>query len=135
MMHTMDRSGNLRESIRNKVKEQQGVTIVEVMVAFVLVLLAIAMITTAASLATKIQKNAQENQRRTTLLAERAYEKIKPTYDSAAQSWHIGIDPSELSNQSTVELNFSKFTLSVQTADWTVSTTDGAIHTTYHIYN
>lgn len=117
-------------------------TIVEVMVAFVLVLLAIAMITTAASMATKIQKNTQENQTRAAYLAELAYQKLQPNYDETEKRWKIAIPSSELSNISAAtQLHFTgngtSFAVDVKTADWTVEAnleSAGAIRTKYYIY-
>ena len=138
LTNTKDRISNLRESIRDKRKDEHGMTIVEVMVAFVLVLLAIAMITTATTMATKIQKKTQENQNRTAYLAELAYQKLQPNYDETEKRWKISIPSSELSNISAAtKLHFTgngtSFDVDVKTADWTVSS-DAAIQARYLIY-
>lgn len=138
LTNTRDRISNLRECIRDKRTDQHGMTIVEVMVAFVLVLLAIAMITTATTMATKIQKKTQENQNRTAYLAELAYQKLQPNYDETEKRWKISIPSSELSNISAAtKLHFTgngtSFDVDVKTADWTVSS-DAAIQARYLIY-
>lgn len=142
LMNTKDRLSNLRESIRDKQKDEHGMTIVEVMVAFVLVLLAIAMITTATTMATKIQKKTQENQNRTAYLAELAYQKLQPNYDETEKRWKISIPSSELSNISAAtKLHFTgngtSFDVDVKTADWTVEAdleSGEKIRTEYNIY-
>ena len=142
LTNTKDRLSNLRESIRDKQKDEYGMTIVEVMVAFVLVLLAIAMITTATTMATKIQKKTQENQNRTAYLAELAYQKLQPNYDETEKRWKISIPSSELSNVSAAtKLHFTgngtSFDVDVKTADWTVEAdleSGEKIRTEYNIY-
>lgn len=129
----------LKESIRDKRQDEQGMTIVEVMVAFVLVLLAIAMITTATSMATKIQKTTQESQKKTTFMTELAYRALQSSYDETNKRWQISVDASNLDHVSAVtQLEFSgageSFHLNLQTADLVVSSTDGAIQARYHIY-
>ena len=96
------------------------------MVAFVLVLLAIAMITTVTMLATRIQKQTKDSQQRMTQLAEAAYQQLQPVYNETEQSWKIQIPAAAVSNE---------FDVDVKTADWTVSVaSDSAVQTTYHIY-
>lgn len=110
------------------------------MVAFVLVLLAIGMITTVTMLAGRIQKQTKESQQRMTQLAESAYHELQPVYDPAEKRWKTQIPAAEISNESTVmPLTFTgngmTFHVDVQTADWIVSAvSDAAIQTTYHIY-
>ncbi len=119
------------------------------MVAFVLVLLAIAMITTVSMLATRVQIKTAESQQRMTQLAEAAYRGLQPVYDEAKQCWKKNISDQALSNKQDTQLTFTgndkTFTVDVQTADWTVSAeTDTSesdsseagttVSSTYHIY-
>lgn len=138
LTYIKERSLSLKESIADKCKDEHGLTIVEVMVAFVLVLLAIAMITTASTMATKIQKSTQESQQRTALLAEQAYQRLKPTYNENEKCWKIAIPSFELSNESaTTKLQFigngTSFDVDVKTVEWTV-TSEASIQAKYHIY-
>lgn len=129
-----------RKVIRDKATNEQGLTIVEVMVAFVLVLLAIAMITTATSMATKIQKKTQDAQKNTAILAEHAYQQLKPQYVESAKCWKTIISPSALSiKPDVIELEFeepgnpNRFKVQARVADWTV-TSGEAIKATYGVY-
>ena len=133
-MGTQEQNSNLKKSIRDKCRDEQGLTIVEVMVAFVLVLLAIAMITTVTMMTSRIQKQTKESQDRAAQLAELTYRQLQPEYDADGQMWKT--DTPETGNEATVTLQFIEngrgFDMDVNTADWVVS--DSAIHTTYHIY-
>lgn len=110
------------------------------MVAFVLVLLAIGMITTVTMLATRIQKQTKDSQQRMTQLAEAAYQQLQPVYNETEQSWKIQIPVATVSNESAAtQLKFTgngiEFDVDVKTADWTVSVaSDSVVQTTYHIY-
>ena len=137
-----NRIKHLKESIRDKRKDEHGMTIVEVMVAFVLVLLAIAMITTAATMATKIQKNTQESQKKTALMTELAYQALTPSYDKTENRWKIAIPSTawcNVSNESltTTRLTFAgegeSFQLDVKTAELHVSS-GGLMQAQYGIY-
>lgn len=139
-MSIKEKSSNFKRSIQDSCKNEQGLTIVEVMVAFVLVLLAIAMITTVTMLATRIQKQTKDSQQRMTQLAEAAYQQLQPVYNEPEQSWKIQIPAAAVSNESAAtQLKFTgngmEFDVDVKTADWTVSVaSDSAVQTTYHIY-
>lgn len=139
-MNIRERILNFKRSIQGSCKNEQGLTIVEVMVAFVLVLLAIGMITTVTMLATRIQKQTKDSQQRMTQLAEAAYQQLQPVYNETEQSWKTQIPAAAVSNESAVtQLKFTgngmEFDVDVKTADWTVSAvSDSAIQTTYHIY-
>ena len=139
-MNIGERILNFKRSIQDSCKNEQGLTIVEVMVAFVLVLLAIAMITTVTMLATRIQKQTKDSQQRMTQLAEAAYQQLQPVYNETEQSWKIQIPAAAVSNESAAtQLKFTgngiEFDVDVKTADWTVSVaSDSAVQTTYHIY-
>ena len=120
------------------------------MVAFVLVLLAIAMITTVTMLATRVQKQTKDSQQRMTQLAEAAYRQLQPVYDETEQCWKTGVSEAVLTNESApTQLKFTgngmEFDVNVRTADWVVSAENepaeaepseagSVIHTTYHIY-
>ena len=140
-MNTREQISNFKRSIQDSCKNEQGLTIVEVMIAFVLVLLAIAMITTVTMLATRIQKQTKDSQQRMTQLAEAAYQQLQPVYDETDQNWKTDISqPAAIINESAVTpLKFTgngmEFDVDVKTADWTVSAvSDSAVQTTYHIY-
>ncbi len=140
-MNIRERISNFKRSIQDSCKGEQGLTIVEVMVAFVLVLLAIGMITTVTMFATRIQQQTKDSQQRMTQLAEAAYQQLQPVYDEREQNWKTDLSqPAALSNESaTTQLKFTgngmEFDVDVKTADWTVSAaSDSAIQTTYHIY-
>ncbi len=120
------------------------------MVAFVLVLLAIAMITTVTMMATRVQKQTKDSQQRMTQLAEAAYRQLQPVYDETEQCWKTGVFEAVLTNESApTQLKFTgngmEFDVNVRTADWGVSAeaepseaepseAGSVIHTTYHIY-
>ena len=120
------------------------------MVAFVLVLLAIAMITTVTMMATRVQKQTKDSQQRMTQLAEAAYRQLQPVYDETEQCWKTGVSEAVLTNESApTQLKFTgngmEFDVNVRTADWVVSAeaepseaepaeSGSVIHTTYHIY-
>ena len=115
------------------------------MVAFVLVLLAIAMITTVTMLATRVQKQTKDSQQRMTQLAEAAYRQLQPVYDETEQCWKTGVSEAVITNESApTQLKFTgngmEFDVNVRTADWVVSAeaepseSGTVIHTTYHIY-
>lgn len=149
-MSIKEKSSNFKRSIQDSCKNENGLTIVEVMVAFVLVLLAIAMITTVTMLATRVQKQTKDSQQRMTQLAEAAYRQLQPVYDETEQCWKTGVSEAVLTNESApTQLKFTgngmEFDVNVRTADWVVSAeaepseTEPAesgtvIHTTYHIY-
>ncbi len=144
-MSIKEKSSNFKRSIQDSCKNENGLTIVEVMVAFVLVLLAIAMITTVTMLATRVQKQTKDSQQRMTQLAEAAYRQLQPVYDETEQCWKTGVSEAVLTNESApTQLKFTgngmEFDVNVRTADWVVSAesepaeSGTVIHTTYHIY-
>ena len=117
-----EQNSNLKKCIQNRLSSQKGLTIVEVMVAFVLVLLAIAMMTTVTVLATRIQKQTALRSQQTAKLSEAAYEKLQPAYDETTKSWSMDVPQTELSGTAETQLNFTgasgSFSIDVQTADW-----------------
>ena len=144
-MNIRERILNFKRSIQDSCKNENGLTIVEVMVAFVLVLLAIAMITTVTMLATRVQKQTKDSQQRMTQLAEAAYRQLQPVYDETEQCWKTGVSEAVLTNESApTQLKFTgngmEFDVNVRTADWVVSAesepaeSGTVIHTMYHIY-
>lgn len=141
-MSIRERISNLRERSRNKIKDEHGMTIVEVLVAFALVLMCIAMLTASTQMASRIQAHSQEYKKQTTLLAEAAYVKFQPVYDSTNQVW-VYAKPSGVSNVSVKQtLTFTSadgksFGIDVHTADLevTTQTEDGSnIRADFSIY-
>ncbi len=135
-MNTREKSFDLKKCIRQGLSNDKGLTIVEVMVAFVLVLMAIAMITTVTLLASRIQKQSDRRQQQTTQISEAAYRSLQQSFDDTKGEWSSSFLEDKLSNSSNQTLRFvcgtKSFSLDVTTADWTVEGDEA--QGIYHIY-